>query len=137
MKHISSRSSRGLTRRGNLPSMGLGALTTIGIELIGVSAFAFFAHRGMLPLSVLQIITKVFYTIAVLCGCWLAAKRTEKRKLLCAGEAGILSFLLLVGICEAAGESAPANLGLTGVLTVGAILAGGLLGARQKQFRYV
>ena len=136
MKHTSRGNSKVLKHRGNLPSMGLGALVAIGIYLTGVSVSAFFAHRGMLPLSMLEIIAKVVYALAVLSGCWLAAKRAEKRKLLCAGAVGALSFLLLVAICEAAGGSASANLGLTGGLTVGAILAGGVLGTRQKQFRY-
>lgn len=137
MKHISSAKSSALKHRGNLPSMGIGALTAIGIYFLGVSVLAFIAHRGMIPLSMLQVITKVIYTISILSGCWLSARRAEKRKLLCAGEVGTLGFLLLAGVCEAAGESAPANLGLTGAMTVAAILAGGVLGARQKKYRYV
>ena len=117
--------------------MGVGIITASAILLIGISASAFLSHRGMLNLSVLHIIAKAVYAVAVTNGCWLAAKRAEKAKMLCAGETGAFCFFLLAGICEAASKIPTANLGWTGALTICAILIGGALGARRKRSRYV
>lgn len=137
MKRFSNGRSGARKHSGQLSSIGLGTLTAIGVYLIGVTVSALFAHRGTMQLTALPILTKVFYAISGIAGCWIAAGRSEKAKLLCAAAAGGFCFLLLVGICGIAGESAPANLAVTGAMTVGAVLIGGLLGARQRRSRYV
>ena len=113
-----------------------GLLTALGALALLLAGTAAVILRGTLPPEGAVLPARVCYTAAAAVGCWLTARRARAGKLLWAALTGLGIFILAAGAGLACTDGSETNLIPLMVLTALSVLAGGLLGARQRRRGY-
>ena len=128
---IPKRGSRG-GGSGLLP----GILTSLAILLAAITAVTLLISNNTLALEQSERLSGIVYAVAVAAGCFLTARRAEKRKLICAAVTAVVILALLVGIHFAARNAEPVSGGRMLFITACAWLVGGFLGNKKKRTGY-
>lgn len=109
-----------------------GLLAALAVELTALSVTALLIAKGVVGEARAGAAAKGLYTVALCLGCFLSALRAGSGKLLWAGLTALLVFGLNLLACAGVGVG-PLRIGAMLWLTVGALLVGGLLGAKRRR----
>ncbi|MBQ1410698.1 MAG: YrzE family protein [Oscillospiraceae bacterium] len=122
---------------GRNRSFLIGLLTAAGILIAAITMTALLISQNKLGIKQSGIAAKLFYALSVFAGCFLTARKAERRKLLVAAIAAAVLCIWTVGIAFAFPGAGAISTGPLFGITAIAWLAGSFFGAKKKRSRYV
>ncbi len=114
-----------------------GILLSLALLGAAICVQTLLIQKGRIGLDQTSILPKLLYSVAVICGSFLTARKVEKGKLPLALLTGAGLWALTLAAALLSGGVPGFSLGAMFLLSAGAALIGGFAGARKKRSRYL